>query len=203
MKIAIMGDSRSSYCPGAILWTGYVVQQNPKHKFFFSQDKRTYFTSIINHYKEVIEESKKGLFDIAILQLGYHESYPWPESFWSFFEDVDPDWKKHITRVPDFKAGEHTFQNCYRYSSDDVVKKCLTELRKVCKKLIFISMHYTYEELKEGILKSNTLYSSLCDLTITIPLDPEWTEKNCFDHVHYTAAYQPELAKLVAANLYL
>jgi hypothetical protein len=97
MRIAIMGDSRTTYSPGSTLYSGYLVQSRPKDKFFFSQDKRTWFTTLYNHLEDVVFEAKKhGNFDVAILEIGYHDLVcPWNRSFFNFVESLDPKWADH------------------------------------------------------------------------------------------------------------
>ena len=174
-----------------------------QHQYFISQDQRTFFSDLPTHVPEVLAESKKnGMFDIGIVQLNYHLLVvPWKISFYSFIEDYDPDYKKHLIKFPDCFIGVHQFQNTYVYKHEDTIKKYFEDLRKACKKIIFISMPSSWPEYLQRTIEANNLYSSFCDTTISLPLDPGFPAKHCIDGIHYTSAYAIEISKMVEETI--
>jgi len=200
MKIAILTDSRGAMGMTPC-WKELFVANNPQYECFITRDKNEAFSSLFIHVPIIASSGKN--FEVAIIQLGYHEYViPWAFPYWKeVVAEMDPDYKNHLTLVPDLNLGGHLLHDAFTYRNDVAIGKQFNELRKYCKKLLFIQMPYSWAEYEERTRTMNAVYGACCDASIVLPMDPDFPIKNTvcsgIDRVHYTAEYAKELCEMV------
>ena len=204
MKIVISTDSRGIFSVnGGQPWVSHFKSNNKQHKILLTKEDCVFFTSIFDHLPLILNTGKS---DVIIVQLGYHEYVvPWIKACLKDIAIYDPDYENHLTPFPDASIGSHLFKKTFHYRNDDVIRKVFLQIKQQCKKLIFISMPYSWGEFKDKTIMMNNLYSSCCDSTIWLPMDPDFPKKNTqndnIDRVHYTNEYAKYIAKLVEKEI--
>lgn len=182
-----------------------IEKKYKQHNFIFSREQYRYFTNIWDHLLALQTMDKK--FDIGIIQLGYHDYVvPWTIQVWKTLECMNEnDLKDNLISFPTTKIGSHLFKDCYNFNNDKVIKETFKEIRKYCKKLIFIQMPYSWAEFLERTIQMNKLYSECCDETISLPMDPDFPEKHTRntmeDRVHYLDEYHEVISNMVIEKI--
>lgn len=199
MKICMTTDSRGVW-GNEKSWCELLIKEHPENEYFISRANNRYFTTIFDHIGDIVNSGR--LFDICLLQLGYIEYVvPWTMPVWKSLGFSEEELKKSLTPFPTKKIGEHLFDKCFLYRNDNEIKKHINLIRCYCKKVLYISIPYNWEEFEERTIMTNEVFSRYCDESIILPMDKDFPAKYTLydenDRIHYTEDFTPILAKMV------